>query len=246
MSIIFGVMRIWRTERALAGWIRFLARTKERCSGRLRAWIIGWPQGFLGSSSRVIGTAFIKAGSQCSVGRFAWVEAVLTKDHHSPLLEIGDRFSASERLHIACSNLVTIGVDCLLGSGVHITDHNHGNYKGNAQSKPDEAPISRPIVSSGAVVIGDRVWIGDNCVIIGPARIGTGAVVAANSVVTKDVPPNVIVAGVPARIIKQFDPLLGQWVNADQINNAAPNHRASINESTEVHRLLLRPISSDR
>jgi lipopolysaccharide O-acetyltransferase len=122
-------------------------------------------------------------------------------------LELGARFSASERLHIACSNRIVLGIDCLLGSGVHITDHNHGNYKGAAQSHPDVAPIVRPIVSGGPVVIGDRVWIGDNCVIIGSVKIGEGAVIAANSV-----------AGAPARVIKLFDSVRGEWERTSQLS----------------------------
>jgi lipopolysaccharide O-acetyltransferase len=180
--------------------------------------VIGWPQGFVGAAPRVIGTAFIHAGPRCSVGRFAWIEIVVDADAPPPRLELGARFSASERLHIACSNRIVLGIDCLLGSGVHITDHNHGNYKGAAQSHPDVAPIVRPIVSGGPVVIGDRVWIGDNCVIIGSVKIGEGAVIAANSVVTTDVPARAIVAGAPARVIKLFDSVRGEWERTSQLS----------------------------
>lgn len=211
MSIFSGVGRIWRSELGIARWVRVLARLGEVVAGRLRAWIIGWPRGFVGSLPRIIGTAFINAGPHCSVGRFAWIEVVLDPEKPPPRLVLGARFCASERLHIACSNRVEIGVDCLLGSGVHITDHNHGGYKGKLQCRPEEAPIKRPLVSSGSVVIGDRVWIGDNCVIIGPARIGDGAIIGANSVVLSNVPPDVIVAGAPARIIKRYNQLTGQW-----------------------------------
>lgn len=216
MPLLSGLLRVWRAERGLARLLRVLSRISERYAGLFRASMIGWPDGFVGVAPRVIGTAFISTGTRCSVGRFAWIEVFAISGRPTPSLELGARFSASERLHIACSNRVVFGVDCLLGSGVHVTDHNHGSYKGTAQSHPDEPPIKRSIVSGGPVVIGDRVWIGDNCVIIGPVQIGEGAVVAANSVVTANVPPRTIVAGSPARVIKRFNPIEAEWVRESQ------------------------------
>jgi lipopolysaccharide O-acetyltransferase len=60
-------------------------------------------------------------------------------------------------------------------------------------------------------VIGENVWIGDNSVILGPATIGRGAIVGANSVVRGVVPPDTIVAGAPAKPIKIFNPKTGTW-----------------------------------
>jgi lipopolysaccharide O-acetyltransferase len=64
------------------------------------------------------------------------------------------------------------------------------------------------------VVIGENVWIGDNSVIIGPATIGTGAIVGANSVVRGVVPSNTIVVGAPAQPIKIFNSITGSWEKA--------------------------------
>ena len=61
-------------------------------------------------------------------------------------------------------------------------------------------------VYKGPTIIGDDVWIGENVLITGGLTIGTGAVVAARAVVTHDVPPYAIVAGVPARIIRMRFP----------------------------------------
>ncbi|MBR4243334.1 MAG: hypothetical protein IKR98_05525 [Bacteroidaceae bacterium] len=63
----------------------------------------------------------------------------------------------------------------------------------------------RPIVSKGPVVIEDNVWIGEMACIMPGVTIGRGAIVGANAVVTHDVPPYTLVAGNPARIIKQID-----------------------------------------
>lgn len=60
--------------------------------------------------------------------------------------------------------------------------------------------------------IGDGSWIGCHCAIVGDVHIGSHCVVGANSVVTCDVPDYCVVAGVPARVVKRFDPEAGEWV----------------------------------
>ena len=59
-------------------------------------------------------------------------------------------------------------------------------------------------VVRGSIRIGDGCWIGSGVTVVSGVTIGTGAVVAAGSVVTKDVPPNSLVAGVPARLVRQL------------------------------------------
>lgn len=213
VRIFSSIRRLMLAERGAAKFARPLLRVGERLGGQWRAFIVGWPQGFVGSRPRIVGTAYIQAAPHCSVGRHAWIEVIVQNEDsiHLPQIKIGGRFSASDRLHIACVNRVEFGSDCLLGSSVHITDHNHGCYKGDMQSHPNQAPIARSLVSGGAVEIGNRVWIGDNCVILGPVKIGDGSIIGANSVVTGYVPAGVIVAGAPARIIKSFNSSTGEW-----------------------------------
>lgn len=189
------------------GWIVYVVE------GKLFAYLVGWKKAYLGRGSRVIGTRFIFVGERLSIGRYAWIEVVAesVEETCSPMIKIGQGFHASERLHISVINRVEIGDDCLFGSGVYISDHNHGSYKGSEQSHPNELPVERKLISHGTVIIGSRVWMGDNVIIVGPVTIGDGVVVGANSVVTRDVPDNVIVAGVPAKILKQFNLITGQW-----------------------------------
>ncbi|MGM9473813.1 DapH/DapD/GlmU-related protein [Pseudarthrobacter sp. YS3] len=72
--------------------------------------------------------------------------------------------------------------------------------------------------------IGSNCWIGDNVIILGPVEIGDGVVVAANSVVTKDVPPMRMVAGVPARVIKSFQESSKTWVPAKVVVENGRTH----------------------
>jgi lipopolysaccharide O-acetyltransferase len=76
--------------------------------------------------------------------------------------------------------------------------------------------VQRKLVSHGPVIIGSNVWLGDKVVVIGPVRIGNGVVVGANSVITRDIPDNVIVAGIPARIVKRFNETKLKWEKVDQ------------------------------
>lgn len=81
-----------------------------------------------------------------------------------------------------------------------ISDNSHGDPKDMALR--NIAPNARPIYSKGAIVIGDNVWIGEKAAILAGVTIGEGAIIGANAVVTKNIPPYSIAAGIPARIIK--------------------------------------------
>jgi acetyltransferase-like isoleucine patch superfamily enzyme len=72
--------------------------------------------------------------------------------------------------------------------------------------------MHQPVLFKRAVVIGDGCWIGENACIIG-ARVGNNCVVGANAVVTSDIPNYSVAVGVPAVVIKQFDPQLQRWVS---------------------------------
>ena len=99
-------------------------------------------------------------------------------------------------------NRIVIGNGVLTGKKVLITDNSHGEI---TREMMDVDPLKRQVVSKGEVIIGDNVWIGEKATIVANVKIGNGAIVAANSVVTKDVPPYCVVAGCPAKIVKNFN-----------------------------------------
>lgn len=176
--------------------------------------ILGWPNSYLGPGSKVLGTRAITVGECAYINRSAWIEAVHSSggELFSPSIKIGRGLAVSDRLHITAINQIEIGDNCLFGSGVYIGDHNHGSYRGDAQSTPLEWPVRRKLVSHGPVIIGSNVWLGDNVIVIGPVKIGCGAVIGANSVVTRDIPENCMAAGMPACLLKRFDEETGKWV----------------------------------
>ena len=133
-------------------------------------------------------------------------------------IHIGERVQLNDYVHIAAIESVTIGNDVLIASKVFITDHNHGSYgKDMPHTSPTTPPASRQLISA-PVIIGDRVWLGENVSVLPGVRIGEGVVVAANSVVTHDLAPNTIAAGVPARIIKYYDSDSASWIATSNNN----------------------------
>lgn len=116
-----------------------------------------------------------------------------------PCLMIGNSVSFMNSCQISCMNRIEIGDGCLFGDNVFITDNYHG---ANSAEELSIRPIERKLFSKGEVIIGKNVWIGRNVCIMPAVKIGDGAIVAANAVVTKDIPANTIAAGVPARVIR--------------------------------------------
>ena len=102
---------------------------------------------------------------------------------------IGNRTIIGDRTQIHCGSLVQIGNNCFIAWDVNILDRDYHKLNGSEEIKP--------------VVIQDNVWIGARATILKGVTIGNGAVVAAASVVTQDVPPRTLVAGNPAKIIRE-------------------------------------------
>ena len=126
----------------------------------------------------------------------AWPEYVNEK----PLLDVGSHCNFGGFNHITCANKIVIGNNVLTGRWVTISDNNHGDASKESLRMP---PSKRPIVSKGSVIIEDDVWIGDKATILAGVHIGKGAIIAANAVVTKDVPAYSIAIGCPANIVNK-------------------------------------------
>ncbi|MDT7545480.1 MAG: tetrahydrodipicolinate N-acetyltransferase [Actinomycetota bacterium] len=96
---------------------------------------------------------------------------------------------------ILCAEAITIGAGCTLSWDVQVLDNDFHAITVDGVQQPSAAPV----------VIGDRVWVGTRALILKGVTIGSGAVVAAGAVVTKDVPPGSVVAGVPAKVVGRAD-----------------------------------------
>lgn len=107
-------------------------------------------------------------------------------------LKIGDSF-VNREVKIICNKQITIENGCVIAMGTVIRDNDGGNHLILSEDYKNQKPVS----------IGDNVWLGENSMVLKGVTIGEGSVVAAYSLVTKDVPPHCIVAGVPAKVIRE-------------------------------------------
>lgn len=134
------------------------------------------------------GCAFFGAG--CSIDRNA---TILIKNGElvvgpSSYIGIGSVIVARESIHI--------GRDVLIAEYVTIRDQDHvfGGSKSTAKSGFKSSPV----------VIGDNVWLGAKVTVTRGVSIGNNSIIGANSVVTRDIPANVVAAGIPARVIRKL------------------------------------------
>lgn len=120
--------------------------------------------------------------------------SVLLLTKPAPYLEVGDYVTIGRGTIISIKDTLLIGDYTLIGPYVQITDNNH------TTKRPNLIKYQRATIKP--IIIGQDCWIGSGAKILAGVTIGNGAVVGANAVVTKDVPPFAIVGGVPAKVIK--------------------------------------------
>lgn len=105
------------------------------------------------------------------------------------VLKLGSGY-INHNVNISVFKEVSIGEGCVISENVIIRDSDNHKIKGNNK------------LETASIKIGHHVWIGMNAVVLKGVTIGDGAIIAAGAVITHDVPPNTLVAGVPAKIIK--------------------------------------------
>lgn len=121
-----------------------------------------------------------------------------------PQITIGNNVNIETDCHISAINKVSIGDNVLIASFVYISDHSHGNVNESMDGWMDGAPIERPLYSKGPIIIENNVWLGEKVTVLPGVHIGRGAIIGANSVVTKSIPPYAVAVGSPAKVIKML------------------------------------------
>jgi len=147
----------------------------------------------------VFGEAGIEVGEDTLIGQQVTMSAGTLPGQDLcalTVLAIGDRCVIGRGSHIVAHQSVEIGDDVWTGPYVYITDQNHG-YEDPDVPIGSQFPVNRP------VSIGAGSWLGAGAIILPGARIGRNVVVAAGSVVRGDVPDTCVVAGVPAKIVRE-------------------------------------------
>lgn len=166
----------------------------KSCGEKLQ---ISPPLIYMGLNNVSIGNNFI-ARERLKLRTFNYWEGKT----YTPSIVIGNNVNIETDCHISAINQVSIGNNVLIASFVYISDHTHGNV--NDLEVPLLPPLQRPLYSKGPVIIEDDVWLGEKVSVMAGVHIGRGAIIGANSVVTKDIPAYAIAVGSPAKVIKML------------------------------------------
>lgn len=133
---------------------------------------------------------------------------------HEPRLRIGDGTNIGPGIWISCVGEIEIGERNLLGHNILIADSYH-EYQ-----DPDAPIIEQPMAWPQPVRIGPGCIVGPHAAILAGVTIGEHSFIAANAVVTRSVPPNSVVAGNPARVIRHYDRERREWVDGPPPSSA--------------------------
>jgi len=128
-------------------------------------------------------------------GRFVWIGHGTKIRCHEGVVEIGAKTVIGQECTISAYRRVRIGEQCVIADRAMFIDFDHGVVE-------VERPIRHQGIYTREVEVGSNVWIGYGACILRGVSVGDNSIVGTNSVVTKDVPANAVVAGVPARIVR--------------------------------------------
>jgi acetyltransferase-like isoleucine patch superfamily enzyme len=157
----------------------------------------------LGRRLKLDGLAFIGPGCKLQVGpnavlelgRWAWVGHGCKLRCHEGVVSLGAKSVMGQECTVSAFQHISIGRECVVADRVMLIDFDHGMVE-----------VDRPIRLQGIykrdVRVGNNVWIGYGACILRGTTVGDNAVIGTNAVVTRDVPANAVVGGVPARLIR--------------------------------------------
>jgi acetyltransferase-like isoleucine patch superfamily enzyme len=149
----------------------------------------------------------ISHNARVDFGRFVWIGDGTKVRCHEGRVEIGAKTVMGQECTISAYQHVRIGEQCVIADRAMFIDFDHGVVE-------VERPIRQQGIYKRDVVVGSNVWIGYGACILRGVSVGDNAIVGTNSVVTKDVPANAVVAGIPARVIRMREaPQELRWPN---------------------------------
>jgi acetyltransferase-like isoleucine patch superfamily enzyme len=133
--------------------------------------------------------------ARVNLGRWSWIGDGTKIRCHEGVVDIGAKTVLGQECTISAYQHVSIGRECVIADRVMMIDFDHGMVE-------VERPIRLQGIYKRDVRVGNNVWIGYGACILRGVTVGDNAVIGTNSVVTKDVPENAVVGGVPARVIR--------------------------------------------
>jgi acetyltransferase-like isoleucine patch superfamily enzyme len=137
----------------------------------------------------------IARGATLTLGRWSWLGHGCKIRVHEGEVEIGAKTVVGQECTISAFQHVAIGRECVVADRVMLIDFDHGMVE-------VERPVRLQGIYKRDVNVGNNCWIGYGACVLRGVTVGDNCVIGTNAVVTKDVPDNAIVGGVPARVIR--------------------------------------------
>ena len=157
----------------------------------------------------------IARGAEVRFGRFVWIGDGSKIRCHEGEVEIGEKTVMGQECTISAYQHVRIGEQCVIADRAMFIDFDHGVVE-------VERPIRQQGIYKRDVEVGSNVWIGYGACILRGVRVGDNSIVGTNAVVTRDVPANAVVAGVPARVVRMREAPAGlRWPDPVEPDPAA-------------------------
>jgi acetyltransferase-like isoleucine patch superfamily enzyme len=179
--------------RAIKRLARYWGSVRTKFFSRYYSFLLSVPSGHLTASGKcrmaIEGVLELEKGLYIRSINYNRVEISIGKEGK---LRIGENVFINQGARIVATTTVTIGNNTHIGDEAIIMDNDFHGIRGNPPKK-------------GPITIGSNVWIASRAIILKNVKIGDNSVVGANSVVTKDVPPNSIVAGSPAKTVRSLN-----------------------------------------
>jgi acetyltransferase-like isoleucine patch superfamily enzyme len=173
---------------------------------------------------RTNGMVFFGRGLQLQIarrgtvnfGRFVWIGDRSKIRCHEGEVAIGAKTVIGQECTISAYQRIRIGQECVIADRAMFIDFDHGVVE-------VERPIRLQGIYKRDVEVGSNVWIGYGACILRGVRIGDNSIIGTNSVITKDVPANAVVGGVPARLLRMRDePAALRWEPCVEPDPEAP------------------------
>jgi acetyltransferase-like isoleucine patch superfamily enzyme len=177
-----GVQEIWQK-----GWAVIRARWYLRHATHIGNWVRVWGKPSIDNKGQLLVGNRVRLSSKIATLELA--------TGPKGVLEIGDGTYINYGCSIAATQSICIGPECNIGTYVIIMDNDFHRLE---PERRKETPASDPII------LEDNVWLGARVIVLPGVRIGCGSVIGAGSVVTQNIPPRSLAAGVPARVIRSL------------------------------------------
>ena len=186
---------------------------------------------FVHTRAQILGWSQVHIGEDCIISEDCWLNISHRPDPNCRI-EIGDHSFIGRRNLITAAGVVSLGPFCLTGPDCRFLSADHDF------ASPFVPYLAAPVTHGGNIRLGANCWIGANVTILKGVTIGHGCVIGASSTVMRDVPPFSIAVGVPARVVKRYDPFLQQWTSGSEL---PPESEAKLPDEVTYASSLIAP-----